>query len=280
MPLLFSHCIIEARQVWGRLSSLPCRGSSHKGKAMTREQHAQVLNEHVVLDRLQQTLAAHLYRQARRLGLSCEAFQMASLCDALLSEPAKTPEAGQRCATHVLHESTLFNTYHTENLEVHDYLHLVSQDMRKRLGQFVTPSVIVKYILDAIGYRDEADILDRRLGDPACGSGIFLVEAIRVYLAALRRADVPIETWYPRVLSAFAGVDIDPVACLYARFNLSLLLAPAILIWADSHPAAVLPDLPVHRLDTLRAVAAELGAPRLSPDRLALFLPVSYRSLC
>jgi len=230
---------------------------------MTREQHAQVLNEHVVLDRLQQTLAAHLYRQARRLGLSCEAFQMASLCDALLSEPAKTPEAGQRCATHVLHESTLFNTYHTENLEVHDYLHLVSQDMRKRLGQFVTPSVIVKYILDAIGYRDEADILDRRLGDPACGSGIFLVEAIRVYLATLRRADVPLETWYPRVLSAFAGMDIDPIACLYARFNLSLLLAPAILFWADSHPAAVLPDLPVYCLDTLRAVAAELGAPRL-----------------
>ena len=214
MPLLFFHCTIETRQVWGRLSSLPCRGSSHKGKAMTREQHAQALNEHVVLDRLQQTLATHLYRQARRLGLSCEAFQVASLCDALLSEPAKTPEAGQRCATHVLHESTLFNTYHTENLEIHDYLHLVSQDMRKRLGQFVTPSVIVKYILDAIGYRDEADILDRRLGDPACGSGIFLVEAIRVYLAALRRAGVPIETWYPRVLSSFAGVDIDPIACL------------------------------------------------------------------
>jgi hypothetical protein len=167
----------------------------------------------------------------------------------------------------------LFDTYYAENLEVHDYLHLVSQEMRKCLGQYITPSVIVKYILDAVGYREEADILDRRLADPACGSGIFLVEAIRAYLAALRRADVPIEAWYPQVLSVFVGLDVDPVACLYARFNLSLLLTPAILFWADTHPGTPLPLLPVDRLDTLRAVALELGPPRFfsyntSPLRL------------
>jgi len=146
---------------------------------------------------------------------------------------------------------------------VHDYLHLVSQEMRKRLGQYLTPSVIVKYILDAVEYREDANILDKRLIDPACGSGIFLVEAMRVYLAALRRANIPMETWYPRLLSAFVGVDVDPVACLYARFNLGLLLTPTLLLWSDAHPDGPPPPLPIYCLDTLRAVASELGGPRL-----------------
>ena len=63
--------------------------------------------------------------------------------------------------------------------------------------------------------------------DPACGSGIFLVEAVRAHLRALRRSEIPLEEWYPRVRARFVGVDIDPIACLYARLNLSLLLAPA-----------------------------------------------------
>ena len=240
---------------------------------MTREQEAHVSGEYLLLDKLQDALAAHLYRQARRLGLSFRASQVTSLCDSLLREPARAGEADQLSPGRILRESTLFDTYHAENLELRDYLHLVSQEMRKRLGQYVTPSVIVKYILDAAGYRDDAGILDRRLADPACGSGIFLVEAVRVYLAALRRAGVPIETWYPRVLSAFVGMDVDPVACLYARFNLSLLLAPAILFWAGAHPDIASPALPIYCLDTLGTVATELGAPRLfyhetSPLRL------------
>jgi adenine-specific DNA-methyltransferase len=240
---------------------------------MARERQVQVVDKRVLLDRLQDALAAHLYREARRLGLSFRASQVTTLCDSLLREPAKASEAEQRSPKRVLRESALFDVYHTENLELHDYLHLVSQEMRKRLGQYATPSVIVKYILGAVGYREDADILDRRLADPACGSGIFLVEAIRIYLAALRRADIPIEAWYPRVRSAFAGVDVDPVACLYARFNLSLLLAPAILFWAGMHPNVALPALPIYCLDTLRVAAAELGAPRFfsyetSPLRL------------
>jgi adenine-specific DNA-methyltransferase len=239
---------------------------------MTRRRDVGI-DEQAMSGKLRDALAAHLYREAGRLGLSLSASKVVPLCHSLLREPTQTSQADRHPPGHVLQESALFDTYYAENLEVHDYLHLVSQEMRKRLGQYITPSVIVKYILDAVGYREEADILDRRLADPACGSGIFLVEAIRAYLAALRRADVPIEAWYPQVLSVFVGLDVDPVACLYARFNLSLLLTPAILFWADTHPGTPLPLLPVYCLDTLRAVALELGPPRFfsyntSPLRL------------
>jgi len=244
---------------------------------MAQKQHTRVINEQELSCKLREALAAHMYREVRRLGLSFSPSQVTSLCHSLLRGPAGTPGADRYPSAHVLRESTLFDTYYTENLEIHDYLHLVSQEMRKRLGQYITPSVIVKYILDAVGYREEADILNKRLVDPACGSGVFLVEALRVYLAALRRAGTPMEMWYPRLLSAFVGVDVDPIACLYARFNLGLLLTPALLFWADAHPDTSLPTLPIYCLDTLRTIATELGAPRLfSYETLPLRLTNSF----
>ena len=230
---------------------------------MAKTQHGKMINGQELSKRLRHTLATHVYREARRLGFSFRASRVASICHSLLGEPAGARGAEVHLSEHTLQESALFDIYNAENLETHDYLHLVSQEMRKRLGQYVTPSVIVKYILDAVGYQEDADILNRQLIDPACGSGIFLVEAIRVYLAALRRAGKSIEMWYPQVQTHFVGVDVDPVACLYARFNLSLLLTPAILSWADAYPDAFPPALSIHCLDTLRTIATELGAPRL-----------------
>ncbi|MBM4430486.1 MAG: hypothetical protein FJ026_09105, partial [Chloroflexi bacterium] len=141
------------------------------------------LGDQVLSDKLHNALAAHLYREARRLGLPFSGARVATICQSLLREPVEDSSCAELSfPAHAVRESTLFNTYYTENLELHDYLHMVSQDMRKRLGQYVTPSVIVKYILDAVEYREDLDILDKRLTDPACGSGIFLLEAIRIYL--------------------------------------------------------------------------------------------------
>ena len=132
--------------------------------------------------------------------------------------------------------------------------------MRRVLGQVVTPQPIAQYILRAAGYREDGDILGKTLCDPACGSGIFLVEAVRAHLRALRRSEIPLEEWYPRVRARFVGIDIDPIACLYARFNLSLLLAPAIFDWMMAHPRALPEALPVRHQDTLAALASEMGA--------------------
>jgi adenine-specific DNA-methyltransferase len=131
--------------------------------------------------------------------------------------------------------------------------------MRRALGQVMTPQPIARYILRAAGYRAGEDILGRTLCDPACGSGVFLVEAVRTYLGALREAEVPLAEWYPRVLSRFVGIDIDPLACLYARFNLSLLLSRALLSWMHAHPRRAPEPLPLHQHDTLEALAAEIG---------------------
>jgi adenine-specific DNA-methyltransferase len=146
-----------------------------------------------------------------------------------------------------------------DQFEPHDYLHLVPQEIRRSLGQYMTPKSIASYILRAAGYVAGERVLNLRLCDPACGSGVFLVEAVRTLLLTLRRGGVPVADWYPAVRSRFLGIDVDPIACLYARFNLSLLLAPALLAWMRGHPGCLPGSLPIEQRDTLDSLADELG---------------------
>ena len=158
-----------------------------------------------------------------------------------------------------------------DEFEPHDYLHLVPQEMRRGLGQYMTPKPIAGYILRAAGFRGEEEgVLNQTLCDPACGSGVFLVEAVRTFLRAMRRRGVPVADWYPTVRSHFTGIDVDPIACLYARFNLSLLLAPALLGWMSAHPGCFPDPLLIHQRDTLESLAQELGRiPRIQDTALS-----------
>ena len=146
-----------------------------------------------------------------------------------------------------------------EEFEARDYLHLVPLEIRRSLGQYMTPKPIAGYILQAAGYHADKDILNCTLCDPACGSGVFLVEAVRTFLRALRRTGVPVEEWYPEIQEHLVGIDVDPIACLYSRFNLSLLLAPALLAWMRANPESQPEPLPIHQRDTLESLAGELG---------------------
>lgn len=203
-------------------------------------------------------LSIQLQREAERLRLSLRPARIEEAIYKLL-EIADSERRDSRQRQELAHAELATG----EDFEPHDYLHLVPEAIRSGLGQVVTPQPIVRYILRAAGYREDGAILEKTLCDPACGSGVFLVEAVRNHLEALRRAAVPREDWYPRVRARFVGIDIDPVACLYARFNLSLLMAPAILDWMKANPRGLPAPIPIHHLDTLAALGAELGAERL-----------------
>lgn len=148
-----------------------------------------------------------------------------------------------------------------------DYLHLVPEEARKALGQHVTPKPIVRYILQAAGYRENGALLGTRLCDPACGSGAFLVEAVQICLRALEQAGVPPDEQYARACEQVTGIDVDPLACLFARFNLASLLAPVLLAWLEANPRRLPPTLPIHHGDTLAELAAELGGEGLLRER-------------
>lgn len=147
------------------------------------------------------------------------------------------------------------------------YQKYFDKDTRKALGEFYTPVEVANYILDAVQYRN---VRYKRLLDPACGSGTFLVEALRRYL---KEAE-PTAKQYgwgqilrelcnsPRIV----GLDIHPFACLIAQVRFMLELIPYYKRAIEEDREFLLLRLPIFRTDSLliEMVPQELPeAPRL-----------------
>jgi len=106
------------------------------------------------------------------------------------------------------------------------YHDLFPRKLRHTLGEYYTPDWLAELVLNRLEYHGE-----RRLLDPACGSGTFLA------LAVQRMQTANPET----VLSKVAGIDVNPLACLAARANLLLSL---------DHPDSDI-TLPVYCADSI-----------------------------
>jgi hypothetical protein len=96
------------------------------------------------------------------------------------------------------------------------YQYLVPQEVRHRLGEYYTPDWLAELVLDETGY--DGNTL-KRLLDPACGSGTFLVLAIhRAKEYGRRHKEPPLET-AKRIISNIWGFDLNPLAVIAARTN-------------------------------------------------------------
>ena len=134
------------------------------------------------------------------------------------------------------------------------YQHYFDKETRKALGEFYTPKEVVEYILDAVGYEGRG-VIGKRLLDPACGSGTFLVEALRRYLKASE--EIAEEKGWPAILKelcdefCIVGFDIHPFATFMAQMQFMLVLIPAYKKAMDEDPHFVLNRLPIFRTDSL-----------------------------
>jgi len=134
------------------------------------------------------------------------------------------------------------------------YQRYFDKETRKALGEFYTPIEVVKYILDAVGYEGRS-VIDKRLLDPACGSGTFLVEALRRYLKASEQ--IAEEDGWSGTLKklcneySIAGFDIHPFATFMAQMQFMLVLIPAYKKAMDEDPHFILNRLPIFRTDSL-----------------------------
>ena len=118
------------------------------------------------------------------------------------------------------------------------YQALVPRSVRHALGEYYTPDWLVELLLDEIGYDGDPD---RRLLDPACGSGAFLVLAID---RARKRCASPTEA-AETIPRAIHGFELNPLAALAARANCALALG-APVPWDD---------IPVFRKDAILETA-------------------------
>jgi len=113
------------------------------------------------------------------------------------------------------------------------YQGLVPERIRHDLGEFYTPDWLADYVLERVGY---ADAPRARLLDPACGSGTFLVRAIKVLKARgeLSGAELVRHVREQNI----AGFDLNPLAVIAARANLILTLVDEL---ADTRESLALP---------------------------------------
>lgn len=89
------------------------------------------------------------------------------------------------------------------------YQDLFPSGLRHALGEYYTPDWLAEQTLNRVGFQGEG-----RLLDPACGSGTFLVLALR----RMQKAGVN------NPLAHLAGIDVNPLACLAAQANLLLAI--------------------------------------------------------
>jgi N-6 DNA Methylase len=104
------------------------------------------------------------------------------------------------------------------------YESLIDPDQRHDLGEYYTPDWLAARICDAAITRP----LEQRVIDPACGSGTFLFHAIRCALAAAEKKKLPTKVAVYSVTEKIAGIDVHPVAIIFARTTYLLALLPAL----------------------------------------------------
>lgn len=104
------------------------------------------------------------------------------------------------------------------------YEALVDPAQRHELGEYYTPDWLAfRVVREAL--RDPAN---ERVLDPSCGSGSFLFHAIRAKTQALRAADVPEGEIARRACDGVSGIDVHPVAVIFARVTVLLALGKAL----------------------------------------------------
>jgi type I restriction-modification system DNA methylase subunit len=127
-------------------------------------------------------------------------------------------------------------------------------DFSRALGEFYTPKEVVEYIIDAVDYRGRG-IVDKRLLDPACGSGTFLVDALKRYLDEAK--PLAEEKGWDFVISKLCneyhivGFDIHPFATIMAQIQFMLVLIPYYKKAIEKNKNFVLKRLPIFRTDSL-----------------------------
>ncbi len=137
---------------------------------------------------------------------------------------------------------TIYNTY-------------VSRKEKREKGQYYTPLAIVNYILDNVGYSGKAVIgSQKRLIDPACGSGSFLVAAAKRLVTAYTNEHGKVEdpaATLQRVRQNLFGFDLNPFACYLAEVNLLIQVLDVVKQAIDAKQRPTIERFHIYNVDAL-----------------------------
>lgn len=151
------------------------------------------------------------------------------------------------------------------------YENYIERRTRNRKGHFLTPPDVVDTMLDMMDYQGTA-ILGRKLLDPACGSGSFLVRAARRYRETLIQSlcqqhnispdSLTIEAqpevrqllaqqFIEALTTCFFGMELNPFACYLAEMNLLIQALDDMLVLHQAQGTSPIERFEVYNTDSL-----------------------------
>jgi len=102
------------------------------------------------------------------------------------------------------------------------YEDLIPHSVRHDMGEFYTPNWIAEFIISNINLEE-----NKRLLDPTCGSGTFLIQAIQKIREQFDKSKDETEL-LETIINNIIGIDLNPVAIITARTNYLLAIADLI----------------------------------------------------
>lgn len=106
------------------------------------------------------------------------------------------------------------------------YQFLVPKQIRHDLGEYYTPDWLAERCLNQVNYGEkEHDLLKKRILDPGCGSGTFLILAIKRAKAHARLNGIDPGETLQQLSKNILGFDLNPLAVISARTNYLLAVA-------------------------------------------------------
>lgn len=132
--------------------------------------------------------------------------------------------------------------------------HLDPQE-RKELGEFYTPTSVVDFILDQVGYTSDEplELPEYDLIDPACGSGTFLVRATSRLHERLNYKGVSSKEALSIIQDRIHGLDINPFATHICEMNLLFQIIDLYREVKEEDEDYTLDRFEVYQTDSLRS---------------------------
>lgn len=128
------------------------------------------------------------------------------------------------------------------------YEQFITQEERKKLGQFYTPESVIDYILDQTGYID--NIEDKKIIDISCGSGGFTTRAVNRLINKFKNNKDKIFI-IEKVINNVYGLDINPFACYLAETNILIQLLGLIVEIKQQNPKYEVPRIKIFQTNTM-----------------------------
>jgi SAM-dependent methyltransferase len=104
------------------------------------------------------------------------------------------------------------------------YQQLMPRGLRHNLGEHYTPDWLAQRVLNLVDDGEFKGDPHKRILDPACGSGTFLVLAIKKIRDYAWKNSLPESQVLERILANVVGFDLNPLAVISARTNYLLAL--------------------------------------------------------